>query len=446
MTWTDAQLSRTGLRTLLSEIPELDEAARLDLVINSISLGGYITELMVHELPKEGSRERSRDALMLLANALGKGLQVEAEINNAINAAAANKGIMPPELVKGMVQLLVGEELEDGLPMADLDGCNILLVEDERDYGERIRNKLRYLGAEVHLTSSGREASRELVRKEHGYNALVADWRLREPEGAIQAHRQGFELFRLCDQRITSRISLTRMDLRSLAVIRNAIPKDKLPDFKVYPKDEVDKYDVVWKLMVQDLQSGARWSERNVKKLMSDRGMVGPARWELWKDYFMRLSSHGFTEFIEPLNAEAKKWWEAIETSLPRTPQARTKSLRSIELPEAVMYASHKASENDSLENMLILRRIVFGLLAWGHDYHVGKVGAPEMDEVTKWVLEKFKAGEDYVKLRKNFLNSKLCIGTNAFGKPSNGLLEDEVTWLNGEELPLDFAETKVIP
>jgi CheY-like chemotaxis protein len=446
MTWTDGKLSRMALWEVLTEIPHLDEAARMDLVINSISLGGYITELMVHELPKEVSRERACDALMLLAKALGNGPQVAESLTSAIAASAAKNGSMPVENVGAMVQLLGGKETADGQPNVALEGCNILLVEDEPDYGQRIEKKLRDLGAEVKLTHSGREAADMLAQKDHEYNALITDWRLKELDGTIQIHRQGFELIRLCDPRITSRISLTRMDLRSIAVIRNAIPKDQLPDFKVYPKDEVDRSEVIWKLLIQDLHSGARWSEHCIRELMSGSGMVGHARWPDWKDYFMRRSNHGFADFIAPIDARATVWWGEIEGTLPKTKEERKKTLRSIDLPESVMYGSNKESETDNLESMLVVRRIVFGLLSWGHTYHFDKVGAVEMDEVTKWVMEKFKAGDKPKELMKNFLNTKLCIGTRAFGKQGNGLLQDEKAWLVGEELTLDFAETKARP
>ncbi len=84
-----------------------------------------------------------------------------------------------PRAITDMTSVSVEEESQSGLP----PGSSLLLVEDQKEARETLRNMLEYLGYQVIEVSHGKEALEILAKKGNQFQAVITDISMPEMDG-----------------------------------------------------------------------------------------------------------------------------------------------------------------------------------------------------------------------------------------------------------------------
>lgn len=444
--------SRKQAIKILDAIPQLDPAARWDIVLNQIDIRGRLEELVDHGLidPEPAVRETARGELARLALAIGKGEEVLSLMDRveAMRKDSVVNGSRSSEQIRRFVselQELFAIATNTEAPDLDKDmlkGCRILLVEDDKTFADWLVTQLEGLSAEVEPVVRGNEAER-ILKQSHSYDVLIADWRLYEPGTTRpQVERQGFELFQFCGERIQCRISLTSKDERTVNTLRSF-----LPDVKVYKKDMLyDRY--VWGLLLQDLQAANRWSEANIKRVMKRMGVGGD--WIRWKEYLQaQHDKKVWSGIMEAVKGKADIWWKEIAQDVMPVVQGSSAQNRNLFttmiMKPAHTYDGHYANRRpDDLVEMLVVRRIIFAFfsaccetwLAFNPD------PASKQNKYVRFaegfIMHKFKHLKGAA--AKNFLNTQNGIQLTRFNEDPCGLFKEEIEWLRSHTLDPSFA------
>lgn len=419
------QTGRKDVVEALQGMRPLSEAARLNIELNYLDLHGRLLHLLEHELVNDGRANAAEGDLRRLAEAFlvqdkMEGLLKQvAEIRKekaTESSRSASIALLRPNL---LALFPATPDREWDVDTRPLEGCEVLVIEDDDDFAQRLDDRLYREGcSSIQRVKDGIEAAVILSEKKHTAHALIADWELLDNAGKPQVAWQGFELLSKGGREITVRIALTSMSSRTRSAIGSSLMRIGVPNLRMYRKADLDT-PAVWDGFVRDIADSAQWSQRIIQDRVKEIGL-GKGDWELWQQYFMTLETEEGAKTEKSVSAEAVQWWSELLYALDET-KNDSKEAQSLKIAGTLTFQSKQGGSSDTVHKLLLVRRITLAVIAWMN----ARYGHPNLS----WNLDGFLKGPFAAGDPKNFRN-RFSIAVEAL-KKGNGVLPEEKRWLD---------------